>query len=45
MERIREKQEEAHKAEELRKEQGTLEEMAAQVKARRARMEKDESRS
>ncbi|MDR1314944.1 MAG: flagellar export protein FliJ [Deltaproteobacteria bacterium] len=43
MERIREKQAEAFKAEELRKEQNVLEEMHALVKARRDRMEKDDA--
>jgi flagellar FliJ protein len=43
MERIREKQAEAFKAEELRKEQNVLEEMHALVKARRDRMERDDA--
>jgi flagellar FliJ protein len=43
MERIREKQAAAFRAEELRKEQNVLEEMASLVKARRDRMERDEA--
>ncbi|MDR2349870.1 MAG: flagellar export protein FliJ [Deltaproteobacteria bacterium] len=41
MEKIKEKKQEIHKEEELRKEQNTLEEMAALVKAHKARMEND----
>ncbi|MDR1041237.1 MAG: flagellar export protein FliJ [Deltaproteobacteria bacterium] len=43
MERIREKQAEAFREEELRREQNILEEMHALVKARRDRMEKDDA--
>ncbi|MDR3154810.1 MAG: flagellar export protein FliJ [Deltaproteobacteria bacterium] len=43
MERIKDKQAEAFRGEELRKEQNVLEEMHALIKARRERIEKDDA--